>query len=83
MAKEPINHSDKIGQAIEVGQIVAYPISGTLLGVGVVEKTHNIMITVKETSAERTWRSEVKRYPNQVVVINNIPETLMYLLTKK
>lgn len=82
MTKQTIAHTDKIGQSIEVGSVVAYPISGTLLGVGVVEKLHNIMITVKDTTTH-SWRSEVKRYPAQVVVIHSIPETLMYLLTKK
>ncbi len=82
MTKQTIAHTDKIGQSIEIGSVVAYPISGTLLGVGVVEKLHNIMITVKDTTTH-SWRTEVKRYPAQVVIINGIPETLMYLLTKQ
>lgn len=79
MTKETPKHVDKIGQSIEVGSVVAYPISGTMLGVGVVQKLHNIMISIKADS----WRGEVKKYPAHVVAINSIPETLMYLLTKK
>lgn len=82
MAKKLLQHKDKIGQAVEIGKVVAYPISGTQLGVGVVEKIHNIMITVKSVS-DKSWRGEVHRYPAQVVIINNIPETLMYLLTNQ
>jgi hypothetical protein len=80
MAKELPQHKDKIGQSIELGKIVAYPVSGTQLGVGVVEKIHTVMITVKNVS-DKGWRREVHRYPAQVVIINDIPETLMYVLT--
>jgi hypothetical protein len=83
MAKKLLQHKDKIGQAVEIGKVVAYPVSGTQLGVGIVEKIHNIMITVKSTTDDISWRREVHRYPAEVVVINDIPETLMYLLTKQ
>ena len=81
MAKALPEHKDKIGQAIEIGSIVAYPISGTRIGVGSITKLHPVMITVKDISG-RGWPPDVKRRSDQVVAINGIPETLMYLLTK-
>jgi transposase-like protein len=41
------------------------------------------LVHLKNTTDDISWRREVHRYPAEVVVINDIPETLMYLLTKQ
>lgn len=81
MAKEQPNHSDKLGRPVDLGSIVAFPASSTRIGVGSIEKVHPKMVSIKELNSEqRSWRVLHMKYPNEVVLIGDIPETLMFLL---
>ena len=71
-------HVDRIGRNIEVGSIVCYPKSTSMLGIGKVEKLNAKMINIKGIEEKRSWAN--RKYPDQVVVIGDIPETLMLLL---
>ena len=71
--------NDKLGQPIEVGSIVAYPISASTIGIGKVTKLNEKMITISALQTKRP--NTVRKYYAQVVSIGDIPETLMYLLT--
>ena len=74
-------HVDRLNQPIKEGSTVAFPVSATVLGIGSVQKLHPKMLTIKAIDCERQlWRGTAKRYPAQIVVLNEIPETLMYLL---
>lgn len=75
---EQIKHTDKIGRPIDVGSIVCYPMSTSSLGVGRVEKLSPKMINIKELAGKYQYTS--RKYPNEAVVISDIPETLMLLL---
>lgn len=80
----PEYHSDRLGQAIKEGSIVAFPISATMLGIGSVTKLSPKTIRVKEVDTKkRSWGGTAQRYPGETVVLNEIPEMLMYLITQQ
>jgi len=74
-------HKDRIGRNIEVGSIVCFPESTSMLGVGRVEKLNAKMINIKGIEQKRQYTS--RKYPTEVVVISDIPETLMLLLKQQ
>jgi hypothetical protein len=73
----PIEHKDKLGRIIKVGDCVAYPGGNTLL-IGTVKKLNPKMIGVARLGGYK-WDGPGNKYPDQVVVLDG-PEVTMYLL---
>ena len=74
----PAEVDDVVGQKIKVGSIVVAPHSTTTVFIGKVTK-----ITPKQLKIEGSgyWRPVYKNH-NQVVCMDAIPETVMYILQK-
>jgi len=75
--RTPIEHRDKLGKIIKVGDCVAYPGGNTLL-IGTVKKLNPKMIGVTRLGGYR-WDGPNNKYPDQVIVLEG-PEVTMYLL---
>jgi hypothetical protein len=73
----PIEHKDKLGKTIKVGDCVAYPGGNTLL-IGTVKKLNPKMIGVTRLGGYK-WDGPNNKYPDQVIVLEG-PEVTMYLL---
>ena len=73
----PIEHKDKLGKPIKVGDCVAYPGGNTLL-IGTVKKLNPKMIGVTRLGGYK-WDGPNNKYPDQVIVLEG-PEVTMYLL---
>jgi len=73
--KEPIEHKDKLGRLLKVGDCVAYPSSNSLM-IGIVKKLNPKMVGVKPL--KNNWGSGNK-YPQDIVLLEG-PEVTMYLL---
>jgi hypothetical protein len=77
--KEPIEHKDKLGRIIKVGDAVCYPCRNSL-EFGTVKKLNNKMVKVWEAGAPQwEWYKGSNKYPNDVVIVDG-PEVTMYLL---
>ncbi len=76
MTKEIPEHKDIIGNLIKVGDTVVSP-NGTRLYVGVVEKINPKMINVKLVAT--SWRGTERRYPQELLVVND-PKVTLYLI---
>lgn len=76
MAKEKpvIEHRDKLGRLLKVGDCVAYPDSNSLV-VGIVKKLNPKMLNVGRLKSK--W--DQKKYPHDCVLLDG-PEVSMYLL---
>lgn len=77
MAKEPISHKDLFGQDLELEDCVVYPVSNTM-HVGKVIKLNPKMVKVARVG-DKGWRSEINKYPSEVVKVQG-SEVTMYLL---
>ena len=79
MAKAVPIHKDIIGNVIKVGDTVVSP-SGRELEIGVVEKIHNKTIDVKLVK-QTSWRWPTidRRYPNNLLIVND-PKITLYIL---
>jgi len=75
--RTPIEHRDKLGKIIKVGDCVAYPGGNTLL-IGTVKKLNPKMIGVTRLGGYK-WDGPNNKYPDQVIVLEG-PEVTMYLL---
>jgi hypothetical protein len=75
MVKEIVQHRDKLGQPLKIGDCVVYPQTNTLV-VGTVRKFNPKMIGV--TRIEGRAR-ESNKYPSDVVKVSG-PEVTMYLI---
>jgi hypothetical protein len=75
--KEAPVHLDKLGKTIEVGVVVAFPESNSLQ-IGTVYKITNKMIAIQRLPKLK-WRSTYRKYPADVVIINDADVT-MYVL---
>jgi hypothetical protein len=75
--RTPIEHRDKLGKLIKVGDCVAYPGGNTLL-IGTVKKLNPKMIGVTRLGGYK-WDGPNNKYPDQVIVLEG-PEVTMYLL---
>lgn len=73
-----IQHRDKIGRLIKVGDCVAYPINNSLY-VGTVQKLNPKMIRVSKIGKKKSYSTEKNRYPQDVVLLEG-PEVTMYLI---
>jgi hypothetical protein len=77
--KEPVEHRDRIGRVIKVGDCVAYPSSNNL-HIGMVKKLNPKMVGVAKVSKERRpGYGNHNKYPSDIVVLDG-PEVVMYLL---
>ena len=80
MAKsDPIEHRDRLGKLIKVGDFIAAA-DNNRLSVGIVNKINPKMIQYKTVSKEKFWHGRrVNKYPDDTVVIEG-PEVSIYLL---
>lgn len=79
--KAPIEHRDKLGRLIAVGDAVCYP-SQNSLELGTVKKLNPKMVKVWEAGRETgRWYSGSNKYPGDLVKVDG-PEVTMYLLKK-
>lgn len=75
--KPPIEHKDKLGRNLAVGDCVCFPDSNTLY-VGVVKKLNPKMVKVLKVPSG--WRSDGQnKYPSDLVKLDG-PEITMWLL---
>lgn len=68
--KEVPEHKDKLGKKLAVGQYVAYPMHN-MLEFGRVEKINPRMISVGTMPNARSRRSTYKKYPHDLVVMED------------
>ena len=73
-SKIEIEHRDKLGRVLKVGDCVAYPDHNSL-AVGTVKKINPKMLGVRELGR----KSSKNKYPNDCVILDG-PEVSMYLL---
>jgi hypothetical protein len=76
----PVEHKDKLGRLLRVGDCVAYPDRNSLT-IGTINKITPKMTMVIELGATRySWRQDgVRKYPGDLVLLEG-PEVTMYLL---
>jgi len=73
--KAPIEHKDKLGRLLKVGDCVAYP-SHNSLSVGTIKKLNPIMVGVCGLGKRSSTKN---KYPQDIVLLDG-PEVTMYLL---
>jgi len=79
--KAAIEHRDKLGKLLAVGDAVCYPCQNSL-ELGTVKKLNPKMVKVFEAGrADSKWYSGSNKYPEDLVKIDG-PEVTMYLLKK-
>ena len=77
--KETIEHRDRLGRLINVGDFVAAA-DNSRLSVGVICKLNPKMVQYKTIHTERYWTDRrVNKYPNDVIVVEG-PEVTFYIL---
>jgi hypothetical protein len=76
--KTPIEHKDKLGRLIKLGDFVAYPAFNSL-EFGKVMKLNNKMVGVYPITTKRYGNRNQNKYPQDIVLIEG-PEVSMYLL---
>lgn len=77
MIQPPI-HKDKLGQNIEKGDCVAYPLSNSL-HIGIIIKLNPKMVRVKDIKKTKWGSSEHNKYSKDFVKITG-PAVSMYML---
>lgn len=70
-----IEHKDKLGRPLAVGDCVAYPDGNNLLRIGIIDKLNPKMIRVKEFKKSHT----TNKYPGESVKLDS-PDVTMYIL---
>jgi hypothetical protein len=76
-----IEHRDKLGRLLAVGDAVCYPDHNSL-GLGTVKKLNPKMVKVFEAGrTSSSWYTGSNKYPSDLVKIDG-PEVTMYLLKK-
>jgi hypothetical protein len=79
--KAPLEHRDKLGKLLAVGDAVCYPDRNSL-ELGTVKKLNPKMVKVFEAGrANSKWYSGSNKYPSDLVKVDG-PEVTMYLLKK-
>ena len=76
MAKTEVEHKDKLGRLLKVGDCVAYPDRNTLV-IGTIKKVTPKMTMVAELGRPR-W-GDSRKYPSDLVLLEG-PEVTLYLL---
>ena len=78
-AKIQLEHRDKLGRLLAVGDAVCYPDRNSL-ELGTVKKLNPKMVKVIESGRKHsTWYTGSNKYPNDLVKVDG-PEVTMYLL---
>ena len=78
MSKEVVEHKDKLGRVLKIGDAVCYPYHNSL-ELGTVKKLNPKMVKVWEVGSHGKWYTGANKYPNDLVVVEG-PEVTMYLL---
>jgi hypothetical protein len=78
MSKEVVEHKDKLGRVLKLGDAVCYPYHNGL-ELGTVKKLNPKMVKVWEVGSHGKWYTGTNKYPNDLVVVEG-PEVTMYLL---
>jgi hypothetical protein len=78
MTKEILEHRDKLGRIIKIGDAVCYP-SRNSLEFGTIKKLNNKMVKVWEVGTHGKYYTGSNKYPQDVVIVEG-PEVTMYLL---
>ena len=80
MAKAEVEHKDKLGRVLKVGDCVAYPESNRL-EIGTIKKISAKMAMVAELGKTPSWysRNGHRKYPSDLVLLEG-PLVTMYLL---
>ena len=82
MTKTAPQHHDRLGRAIQLETVVAYP-DGNSLCIGRVIKLNNKMIKVVNVEARSEWsRRGTNKYPTDCVTLEGADVT-MYLLKRQ
>jgi hypothetical protein len=79
-ANVEVEHKDKLGRVLEVGDAVCYP-SHNSLELGIVKKLNPKMVKVYEAGRSGKWYTGSNKYPGDLVKVDG-PEVTMYLLRK-
>jgi len=74
--KAPIEHRDKLGRLLKIGDCVAYPGSNTLM-IGIIKKFNPKMVGLAMIG-KHPWGPSNK-YPSDIVLLDG-PEVTMYLI---
>jgi hypothetical protein len=74
----PIEHKDRLGRVLKLGDCVVYP-SHNSLSVGTVKKLNPKMVKVVPVGNRYRSSSGSNKYPQDIVVVDG-PEVTMYLL---
>ena len=77
MTKEIVEHKDKLGRLLKVGDCVAYPVQNSLV-IGVIKKNNPKMVKVAQVPAQR-WGGDSNKYPSDCVKLDGA-EVTMYLI---
>ena len=83
-SKEEILHFDRIGQKIEIGDIVAAPVSKSSLMVGRIKSMGEKMATLTSITQGRNQIpvQRIRKYKDQIIKLSDIEETVLYLLRR-
>ena len=77
----PLEHRDKLGKLLAIGDAVCYPCQNSL-ELGTVKKLNPKMVKVFEAGRTNSkWYTGSNKYPQDLVKIEG-PEVTMYLLKK-
>jgi hypothetical protein len=77
MAKEIVEHKDKLGRILKAGDCVAYPVQNSLV-IGTIKKINPKMVKVAQVPAQR-WGGDSNKYPADCVKLDGADVT-MYLI---
>jgi len=80
MAKAEVEHKDKLGRVLKIGDCVAYPESNRL-EIGTIKKISAKMAMVAELGKKPSWYNQNghRKYPSDLVLLEG-PLVTMYLL---
>ena len=84
MARVEVEHRDKLGRLLKVGDCVAYPDSNSL-NIGMIKRVTDKMVMVSELvtdkNASPSWynRTGRRKYPADLVLLEG-PDVIVYML---
>lgn len=76
MAKQPITHKDRFGRELSKDTVVVAATGTREIEVCTIVSQGEKMVRVQPIGR----KTDYLRYPNELIVINDIPETMLYLL---
>lgn len=79
MSKDTIEHRDRLGRLLKVGDCVAYPAHNSL-DIGTIKKLNPKMVKVVKIGAKGSWNLKgTNKYPSDLVLLDG-PEVTMYMI---